>query len=263
MAVYNSNLDNWIEPRWGSFRLTDVRTIAVEDWLEILVGPRTKKPLAPATKAKVRNIMHALFNHAVRHEWLEKNPITLVRQSAKRQRTPDVLEVAEIKALLLELQEPYKTMVFLAASTGLRISEIIGLKWSDLDFDTLEIRLSRGVVDGVVGIMKTEASRKPIPLDSGLANVLLDWRARSAYRGHEDWLFASPRMKGTKPYTPDAILSKVIRPAARRAGITKRVGWHTFRHTFATLLKANGEDVKVVQESLRHANSRITLDIYT
>ena len=263
VAVYNSNLDNWIEPRWGSFRLTDVRTIAVEDWLETLVGPRTKKPLAAATKAKVRNIMHALFNHAVRHEWLEKNPITLVRQGAKRQRTPDVLEVAEIKALLLELQEPYKTMVFLAASTGLRISEIIGLKWNDLDFDTLEIRLSRGVVDGVVGIMKTEASRKPIPLDSGLANVLLDWRARSAYKGHEDWLFASPRMKGTKPYTPDTILSKVIRPAAKRAGITKRVGWHTFRHTFATLLKANGEDVKVVQQSLRHANSRITLDIYT
>jgi integrase len=55
----------------------------------------------------------------------------------------------------------------------------------------------------------------------------------------------------------------VIRPAAKRAGITKRFGWHTFRHSFATLLKANGEDVKVVQESLRHANSRITLDVYT
>lgn len=111
--------------------------------------------------------------------------------------------------------------------------------------------------------MKTEASRKPIPLDSGLADVLLNWRGRSEYRGQDDWLFASPRMKGAKPYDPGTILSKVIRPAAVRAGITKRVGWHTFRHSFATLLKANGEDVKVVQESLRHANSRITLDIYT
>lgn len=114
MRDYQSNLDNWIVPRWGSYRLADVRTIAVEDWLRGLVGTRTKKPLAPATKAKIRNMMHALFNHAIRHEWWDRNPITLVRQSAERQRTPDVLVVAEIKALLAELMEPYKTMVFLA-----------------------------------------------------------------------------------------------------------------------------------------------------
>lgn len=85
----------------------------------------------------------------------------------------------------------------------------------------------------------------------------------SAYNRPEDWLFASPRMKGTQPYSPDALLAKVLRPAVKRVGITKRVGWHTFRHSFATLLKSNGEDVKVVQEALRHANSRITLEVYT
>jgi integrase len=137
------------------------------------------------------------------------------------------------------------------------------LRWADIDFDALEIRLSRAIVEQVVGEMKTEAARKPIPLDLGLAEVLLDWRGRSVFNQPEDWLFASPRMGGTQPFSPDALLSKVLRPAAKRAGITKRVGWHTFRHTYATLLKANGEDVKVVQESLRHANSRITLDVYT
>jgi site-specific recombinase XerD len=54
-----------------------------------------------------------------------------------------------------------------------------------------------------------------------------------------------------------------VRPAAQRAGITKHLTWHVFRHSFATQLKANGEDVKVVQESLRHASSKITLDVYT
>jgi len=53
------------------------------------------------------------------------------------------------------------------------------------------------------------------------------------------------------------------RPVADEAGIHKGIGWHTFRHTFGTLLKANGEEVKTVQELLRHANSRITLDVYT
>ena len=70
-------------------------------------------------------------------------------------------------------------------------------------------------------------------------------------------------MKGKQPYWPDNLMKRYIKPVAREAGINKNIGWHTFRHSFGTLLKANGEDVKTVQELLRHANSRITLDVYT
>ena len=79
----------------------------------------------------------------------------------------------------------------------------------------------------------------------------------------DDWVFASPAKKGKQPYWPDNLMKRYIKPVARKAGITKNIGWHTFRHSFGTLLKANGEDVKTVQELLRHANSRITLDVYT
>ena len=58
-------------------------------------------------------------------------------------------------------------------------------------------------------------------------------------------------------------MKRHIRPVAKANGIHKSIGWHTFRHTFGTLLKANGEDVKTVQELLRHAKSRITLEVYT
>jgi integrase len=95
------------------------------------------------------------------------------------------------------------------------------------------------------------------------AEVLVDWRGRTPYNRDEDWVFPSPEKLGQQPYWPDSALRKAVRPAAVRAGIVKHIGWHTFRHSFATLLKANGEDVKVVRESLRHANSRITLDVYT
>jgi site-specific recombinase XerD len=78
-----------------------------------------------------------------------------------------------------------------------------------------------------------------------------------------DWFFASPTMRGKQPNWPDNLMKRHIRPVAKAAGIHKRIGWHTFRHTFGTLLKANGEDVKTVQELLRHANSRITLEVYT
>ena len=89
------------------------------------------------------------------------------------------------------------------------------------------------------------------------------WRETSPHQQDDDWVFASPHTQGKYPFWPDTVLQKVIRPAAFRAEITKRVGWHTFRHTFSTLLIANGENVKVVQELMRHASSRCTLEIYS
>lgn len=83
---------------WGIRSASDVKTVAVEKWLNGV-------SLANGSKAKVRNVMHAVFNHATRQEWAERNPITLVRQSAKRLCTPDVLDVDEIKALWLELED--------------------------------------------------------------------------------------------------------------------------------------------------------------
>ena len=79
----------------------------------------------------------------------------------------------------------------------------------------------------------------------------------------EDWVFASVTMKGTQPYWPENLMRCYVWPAAKRAKITKRIGRHTFRHTYSTLLRANGEDVKVVQELLQHANSTTTMDTYT
>lgn len=80
-----------------------------------------------------------------------KESNTLVRQSAKREHIPEVLDVGEISSLLTELQYPYKAMVLLAAATGLRASELLGLQWQDIDFDLLQINLNRGVVHQVVG----------------------------------------------------------------------------------------------------------------
>jgi integrase len=83
------------------------------------------------------------------------------------------------------------------------------------------------------------------------------------YGGANDWIFPSNRNQGKAPCWPGVVMQKVIRPAALGAGIRKKIGWHTFRHTYSTLLIANGENVKVVQELMRHASSRFTLEIYS
>ena len=151
-------------------------------------------------------------------------------------------------------------MVLLDVTTGLRRSEF-ALKCSDIDFWNLTIDIRRSIFQGVVGNCKTEASRRPVLLSLEVAADL--WLWRGCCSKPDDWVFASPRAKGKHPRRPDMVQAKVIRPAAVRAGIQKRIGWHTFRHTYSTTLIANGENVKVVQELMRHANSRCTLDVYT
>ena len=81
-----SNFQNHIFPRWGELRLNEVRTIAIQDWLRGLKKNKGTQPMARGTKAKIRNIMHILFAHAMRYEFIDRNPVTGVRQSARGSR---------------------------------------------------------------------------------------------------------------------------------------------------------------------------------
>jgi transposase len=107
-------------------------------------------PLARGTCAKIRNIMGVLFNHACRYELYSENPIRLVRQSSKRRRIPHILHADEIKRLLDGVGPLTRLLIFLDVTTGLRQSELFGLRWSDLDFDNGEISVVRSVVHGVI-----------------------------------------------------------------------------------------------------------------
>lgn len=254
--VYKAYLSRWIRPHWQKYDLAEVRTIHVESWLRRL-------PLAKSSCAKIRNVMSVLFNHACRYELFDHNPIYLVRQSAKRRRPPTVLVPGEIKALVDNLDVRERTLVLLAASTGLRQSEMFGLKWGDIDFAQNNMSVTRSIVYGVVGPCKTESSQKPVPIPPILADALLQWKKGIRYTNADDWVFASKRYRGRRPIWGQAILRKYIRPVTQRVGIEKRFGWHTFRHTYSTLLRSVGTEFKVMQELLRHSSLRSTLDVYT
>ncbi len=123
-------------------------------------------------------------------------------------KTPEVLEPNEIQNLLDELESPFRLMVLLDATTGLRRSELLGLKWCDVDFSNLTINISRSIYCRVVGKCKTKASRKPVPLARDVAADLWFWRERTLYSNLNDWVFASPRAEGKYPYWPDEITSE-------------------------------------------------------
>jgi integrase len=159
-------------------------------------------------------------------------------------------------------------MVFLDMPSGLRRGELAGLQWGDFDFKNLHVSVTRSLVDQHVGPVKTEASRKLMPIDEYLARDLLEWYDMSPYKNLSDYVWATDAnragtKRGKQPVWLSTVMRDHIQPTARKLGIPKKISWHTFRHTFSSVLKANGEDVKVVQELLRHSTSRMTLDTYT
>jgi integrase len=254
--AYEGYLKKWIEPRWGQHQLLNIRAVEVESWLKSL-------NLAPGTCCKLRNVMSVLFNHGRRHDLCDKNPIEWVRQGAKRRTAPDILTSTEVRALLANLLFRERTLVLLAVTTGLRRSELFALKWKDVDFAAKQIYVTRSIVQKVIGVCKTESSQKPVPAHDDLIEALCDWHRQTPYRSPESWVFASRVNRGRWPYLPQEIMRRHILPVARKLGITKRIGWHTFRHTYSTLLRSTGAELKIMQELLRHSTIRVTLDTYT
>lgn len=254
--VYLSNLNCHVVPRWGDYHPSKVTTVEVESWLKSL-------KLAPATRTKVRNVLSMIFRHGMRWGWLDSNPVELVRTSSKRLRRPDILTAEEFRALLEALPDRERLMGMICATTGLRICEVLGIKWEDIDFETHTANVLRSFTDGSIGPCKTEISQQPVPLDEIVIEELLEWHPVCGFPKPEDWVFASYQTFGKMPMWPDSLRTKILQPIARKVGITKQIGWHTFRRTYSSLLAETGNDVKVVQELMRHAKISTTMEIYT
>ena len=248
---YVSYLDRWIGPRWGKEELTAIKAPIVEEWLKNLKFDTTWRQknavrlarkakekdmrlLAPASKARIRDLMSVLFNHAIRWEFTDRNPISGankgagVCQSAKRQSIPDILEVSKIQVIIAELELRERVLLFLEMATGLCRGELAGVKWQDFDFAGLDIDVQRSVVDQFVGRCKTEASQKRIPLDEYTAQDLLAWFRQTPYRDPEDYVFAANssragKKRGKQPLWLSTIMRYYIQPVVKKLGINKRV----------------------------------------
>jgi integrase len=253
-TFYRPWLNNYIRPKWGHYEMQRIQPFAVEQWLKTL-------PLAPKSKAHIRSLMRILFDSAMRCGFIpiNQNPMSLVRITGctKRRKEPRVLCSEECHRLLGYLDEPWRTMALVAMCLGLRVSEILGLQWLDFDFDHNTVLVQRAWVVGEVGDVKTRYSRKQIPLDASLVTSLLSFRAK--YECCE-WVFANPDTN--RPWWAHHVQQERIAPAGVKAKLG-RIGWHTFRHTYSSMLRHLEVDVKVQQELLRHADIRTTMNVYT
>lgn len=169
---------------------------------------------------------------------------------------------------MTELEDPHRTLVSLVAVTGLRISEALGLKWSDLDYERQMIQLRRvWVGSDLVEHLKTEGSAAPVPLGELLADALGSWHGQTPYGKPTDRIFPSMKLRGKRPLSASIMAKDKIRPAAIKARVRlesgQRFGFHNFRHSLATFLVSRGKGLKTIQELLWHAKVTTTPDIYS
>jgi len=158
------------------------------------------------------------------------------------------------------LVEPFKTMALLQVCLGLRVSELLALRWKDVDWIGSKLNVEHGIVNQHFDDVKTEGSSKIMSLDSNLLAVLSAWKQETEFRDAEDWIFPSPVKLGRLPYSYTGYW-RALQGAAVTAGIG-RLGTHSFRHTYRSWLDAVGTAIIVQQKLMRHSDIQTTLNIY-
>src|SRR2546427_7009047 len=252
---YRRTLTIHIIPAFGKARLADIGTLEIQRF----VLAKMEGGLSWECADHYRNLLSKIFetakkwgynsgpNPAVGVELPEKVPV----------REKHILQLEQIPQLISVLEEPVRTMVWLGLLTGLRIGEILGLAWKDVDLVADQIRVTRGYYRGTMGSPKTKGSRRSVPLPEALKRVLLELRHKAG--NPEELVFHTS--KGT-PYNDSNLSHRDLKPAGRKLGLPW-LNWHTLRRTHATLFQVAGGSLRDAQAQLGHSKMSTTLEIYT
>jgi len=231
--------------------------------------------LSHASRDKIRDVLSGVLTSALQYGLLVSNPVENVRMPAERRgrrTSKPFLYPHQFEELISHVPEPYSSMLFVTIYTGLRVSELAGLRWNDVHQDSITIdeRFCRGDW----GAPKSDASNATIAVNRcvierihRLKLLTVEVRAGRAVRkyrvvkadGPNDLVFQS--VKDGSPLRDNNILCRFIKPAAREMGLPW-VNWRSLRTSHATWLKMAGADVKDAQAQLRHAHASTTQDIY-
>ena len=248
---YRSTLDLHLIPALGKYRLCDLRSVEVQRF----ILQKFDGGLGWETCSHIRNLLSKIYSNAIKWgHFGGVNPALGVELPEKQDvREKRVLMPEEVIRLLSVLREPVRSMVLLAILTGLRIGEILALRWQDVDVNGRELHVERAYYRGNMGTPKTKGSKRTVPLPLSVMRVL------AALPVNGELVFAS--RKGT-PLNDTNLLLRILKPAGKLAGVPW-VSWHTFRRTHATLLQLAGGSAKDAQAQLGHSQITTTLGIYT
>jgi integrase len=235
--IYSFLLRKHLTPRFGGHRLCDISRVEIQRYLL----EKLKQGFAWETTNHFRNLLSKVLGTAVSWDYLTDNPVRGVKMPER------------------SLNEPTRTIVLLATLTGLRIGEILALRWKRINFIAETLVVAETCFMGRFGTPKTRASRRELPLSRAVVEALKTQYSRSANRSPEGLVFAT-RHGG--PLVSNNLRKRGLRSACIRAGLS-RINWHVLRHTHGTLLHVQGTPLKVAQAQLGHSHMATTLEVYT
>jgi integrase len=231
-------------------RLSEIALPHVREFMKKLLA----KPLSPNTVGKVLMLLKEMLKHAVQWGYLDTNPAQYAEGPRCENPEMEVLTPEEIRRLLAHAEEPLRTLLLCAVLTGMRRGELLGLKWEDIDLEGHRLFVRRALWRGKFVTPKSRRSRRTIDMAPTLRDALA--RLPSRFRG--GLVFCS---EGGTALDPDNLMHRDFPRALRRAGV-RRICFHDLRHTYTTLLIAQGAHPKYIQVQLGHASIQTTLDRY-
>jgi integrase len=252
---YDYHLDTYILPKWGSTKLTKLRTIEFQDFFNSF-SPR----LASKTIRNMHGCLRAVLNQGKSWELVRTNPAQGVRLPRKKARKPPVvLAKQDIRRVIEALPEPTRSIVTLIVVGSLRIGEVAALRWERIHPDRIEIveRFYEGEFDDT----KTDAGRRSIPLDSyGILRGALDtaWQG-SKHRNPSDLVFTNA--KGG-PVNRRNLLNRHLKPTIKKFGLPASVDFRSFRTMHSSLMSSIGIRPEVTRDNMGHATVDVTQNVY-
>jgi len=221
---------------------------------------KLKQRFAWETTNHLHNLMSEALGTAVSWNYLGDNIVRGVKMPERALKRPhQFLNLDEVKRLISVCKDPTRTIVLLATMTGLRIGEIVALRWGRINFTQETLVVAETCYMGHFGTPKTRASRREVPLSRAVVEALKAHYSRSANRSPEGLVFAT-RHGG--PLASNNLRKRGLQSACERAGLP-RINWHVLRHTHGTLLHVQGTPLKVAQAQLGHSHMATTLEVYT
>ena len=167
-----------------------------------------------------------------------------------------VIAPEKVRAFLDALPEPSASLAWLLALTGLRIGELLAVRWRNVDLERGTLRVTETVYDGHFDVPKTQRSQRSVPLSTKTIQILV--ARKPALMNPEALVFATST--GT-PFDRHNLTNKQLKPTCKKLGL-EGVSWHWLRHANATLLDAVGTPLGTVQALLGHSSSEITREVY-
>jgi integrase len=252
---YETWLTGYIIPKWGETPITAVTARPIELWLQSL-------EIAPKSRAHIRGMLRILWEYSMwaGHVPVQRNPMELVTVpgASQRQRVPRSLSTEDFQKLLAAFDNNlrWRTLFLVAISFGLRISEVLGLKWKDVDWLGKTVSINRGVVKAIVDDVKSRHSARKMACADELLDILKAWKQTTEFADAEDWVFASTVKLGRMPLGYTSVWN-VLTKTCERIGIA-HVSSHCFRHTYRSWLDALGSPIGLQQRMMRHSSITTT-----